>query len=305
MNLPSNITFIQRGWVNSNSILISGGNGPVIVDTGHFLGTVETLQLITENGVNPAEIKLIVNTHCHWDHLGANAAIREMSGAQTAVSAATAHILQTNDRQAMWLDYFAADLIPIVIDLAWQDGDVVQLGQYEFEVIATPGHAPDSIALYQPDTRLLISADALHENDCGILNTAVHGEQILDEAIETVHKLQQRDIALALPGHGAPIMDAAGSLQTLANKLARFKTHPEKMALHLLRRVAMTTVLMQQPIHRDTLIEQALARPWPHDYALRAGFNDPSHMLNHLLDSFIRRELITEQEGILTSLVPR
>ncbi|HUM69842.1 MAG TPA: MBL fold metallo-hydrolase, partial [Chloroflexota bacterium] len=187
----------------------------------------------------------------------------------------------------------------------WQDGDVVELGAYTFEVIATPGHAPDSIALYQPETRLLISADALHEGDCGILNTAVHGDHILDEAINTVNKLLQYDIALALPGHGGVMTDPAASLNALARRLAEFKTYPEKMALHLCRRVTMTAVLLAQPIGRQQFIEEALARPWPHDYAPRANCPDPAQLLHSLLDDFIQRGLLREQDGRLVSTVNR
>lgn len=304
MTLPPHFHFLQRGWINSNTVIITGGAGPVVVDTGHPSSAAETVRLIGQI-VDLTAIRLIVNTHCHWDHIGGNGVLREVSGAQTAVSAATAHILTQHDRRLMWLDYFAADCEPVTVDITWQDGDVVELGAYRFEVITTPGHAPDSIALYQPETRLLISADALHERDCGILNTAVHGDHILDEAITTVEKLQQYDIALVLPGHGGMITDPPASLHALARRLAEFKTYPEKMALHLLRRVTMTAVLLAQPISRQQFIEEALARPWPHDYAPRANCPDPERLLHQLLDDFIQRGLLREQDRNLSSLVPR
>lgn len=304
MNLLPHLQFLQRGWINSNTILITGGDGPVVVDTGHPEDVAETVRLV-EQVVTLADIRLIVNTHCHWDHVGANAALRALSGAPTAVSAATARIFAAHDRRAMWLDYFAADCEPIAVDVTWQDGQMVELGAYTFEVIATPGHAPDSIALYQPESRLLISADALHEGDCGILNTAVHGDHILDEAIAAVNRLQHYEIALALPGHGGLITDVPGSLNKLARRLADFKRHPEKMALHLLRRVIMTAVLLAQPVTRQQFINEAMTRPWPHDYTPRAGYTDPEELLNQLLDDFISRGLVREQDTYLTSLVPR
>lgn len=303
--LPPDIHFMQRGWINSNHIILDGRAGPVIIDTGHIIYVEETLQLLRQVGVEPAGIQMIVNTHCHWDHLGANGAIGELSGAVTATGSQTAVILRQNDRQAMWLDYFGAEMPPVSVDITWQDGEVVSLGNYDFEVIATPGHAPDAISLYQPETRLLISADALHDGDCGILNTAVHGPQVLDEAIETVNRLKKYDIALALPGHGGLITDPTASLERLDHKLARFKNHPEKMARHLLRRVAMTGLLLMQPVSREEFITGVLVRPWPHDYAHLAGFADPHTMLNHLIDTFIKRGLVIEQDDKLVSLVPR
>lgn len=305
MRLPAGITFIQRGWINSNHVLIDAEGGPVLVDTGHGAYVEETMAALRRAGADPAAIGLIVNTHCHWDHIGANAALKAVSGAATATSAATAKIFADNDRASLWVDYFAADPVLISVDMTWQDGDVVQLGAYAFEVISTPGHAPDSIALFQPAHRLLISADALHENDCGILNTAVHGDTILAEAQATVERLQACEARIALPGHGRIITDVAANLEMLAGRLASFKIYPEKMARHLVRRVTMTLVLMKQPVARETLVAFGLTRPWPFDYAAKAGFSDPEKMLHQILDSFIQRGLIREQQGQLTSLVPR
>lgn len=305
MTLPDDIQFIQRGWLNSNHILIGPKDSPILIDTGHILCLAETLQILQQHGYDPTKIQLIVNTHCHWDHLGANHAIRELSGALTATGVDTAVILRHHDREAMWLDYFDVDTPAVAVDITWQAGDVVQLGNYDFEVIATPGHAPDSIALYQPDTQLLISADALHEGDCGILNTAVHGPQVLDEAIETVNRLRQYEISWALPGHGQMITDVPASLEKLANRLRHFKIQPEKMARHLLKRVIMTDILLSQPIKREEFITYALTRPWLHDYAAMAGYKNPHTLLNDLLNTFIRRELIIEHDEALISLVPR
>lgn len=302
--LPEFIKFIQRGWVNANMIVVLGEGGPVVVDTGDFRYVDETLQLIEAEGVDLAEIQLIVNTHCHWDHFGANEAIRKLSGAPLATSAKTAVIFEKPDRKAMWLDYFGIDVAPQTVDIRWQDGDVVSLAGVPFQVIATPGHAPDGIALFQPETRLLISADALHENDCGILNTAVHGESVLDDALTTLARLRELDAQIALPGHGNIITDVPANLDALERRLHRFKDDPVQMALHLLRRVMMAGLLMNQPLPRDAMLDFCLKRPWPYDYAPRVGADDPEKLLNCLLDEFIERSLVSETDAGLTSFVP-
>ena len=96
------------------------------MDTGHPSSAAETVGLIGQV-VNPASVRLIVNTHCHWDHIGGNGALRDVSGAQTATGAATAHILTTHDRRLMWLDYFAADCEPVAVDITPD-----RPGEYEF-----------------------------------------------------------------------------------------------------------------------------------------------------------------------------
>jgi glyoxylase-like metal-dependent hydrolase (beta-lactamase superfamily II) len=305
MRLPPSVKFIQRGWFNSNHILITGGDGPVIVDTGHRADAAETVCLLRAAGVEPATIRLIVNTHCHWDHYGGNRALQALSGAPVATGAATADIFARNDQRAMWLDYFGVTAEPVTADITWQDGDEVEWGGLRFQVIAAPGHAPDAIALFQPDHRLLLCADALHENDCGILNVAVHGEAALAEAMATVERFRELGVALALPGHGPPITNVVGSLDRLAQRLARFQRDPAHLAWHLSRRVMMAYLLGWQPIGRTALIGRVSPWPWADEYAGRCGYQDVYLFLNGLLDDFVARGIAREVAGALTSIIPR
>lgn len=293
--MPSEIRFIERGWLNSNNILLVGGDGPVIVDTGHHADAYQTATLIEQQGVNPRKLALLVNTHCHWDHFGGNRTLRALSGAPLATSAATADIFARNDRRAMWLSYFNVDTTPLPADVTWRDGDRVELAGLRFDVLAAPGHAPDAIVLYQPDNRLLISADALHEKDCGVLNTAVHGVEALDAAIATVERLRRLDLRVVLPGHGPPITAPAASLNALAARLARFKRDPEALAWHFVRRVAMAAVLEMQPVPRADFIATVSAVPWVADYAPRCGYGtDYARFVADRLDEFCARKLVPQ-----------
>lgn len=297
--------FIQRGWLNSNQIVLDDSHGSVVIDTGHPAQAEATLQLLQAHGVNLMGIRLLVATHCHWDHFGATHALQAINQAPLATSDKTAVIFEQHDTHAMWLDYFGVALEPHHADIIWHDGDEVELAGWRFEIIGTPGHAPDSIALFQPDTRLLVSADALHENDCGILNTAVHGEDVLTDAIATVERLRTYDAAVALPGHGPIITDVAANLDALTTRLTRFQAEPAQMASHLLRRVLMSLILLVQPISRAELLALCLERPWLYDYAPRCGYDDPEKCFYDLLATFMARGLVIEAEAQLRSLVPR
>ncbi len=305
MNLPPQIRFIQRGWFNSNNILVVDGDGPVIIDTGHEDDAANTLQLIAAEGVDPHSIALIVNTHCHWDHFGGNRTLQKVSGAPLATSKQTAEIFAANDREAMWLDYFGVDFVPETAVITWQDGDRVELGGLEFEVIAAPGHAPDTIIFYQPDHKLLISADALHEKDCGVLNVVTHGSGIVDDALAVVERLLTYDIALVLPGHGPLITDAAGSLTALQERLLGFKRDPARLARHLARRVSMAALLESQPIQRQDFVNTVAALPWALDCAPMCNYADAHKFIADQLDEFQARGLLRTVEGKLMSNVPR
>lgn len=302
--LPSQFHFIQRGWLNSNSILLLGDGGPVIVDTGYITCVEETLALIRQAGVAPEALQLIVTTHGHCDHHGANAALKKVSHAPIAMSEATALLFARNDRRRLWLSYLGQEARLVTADLIYHDGDHITLAGMPFEVIATPGHAPDAISLYQPDTRVLICADALWENDCGILNMVVHGRAALETAVATVQRLMTYDVAVAIPGHGRLIADVTQNLEAVARRLARFRREPSQLAWHFVRRVTMFNVLRFQPLNRETLAQNTLAWPWLHDYAPACGYTDAAPLLDFILDDFLERELLQIQNGLLTSVLP-
>ncbi len=303
--LPPSVRFWQRGWHNANHVLLLGGEGPVLVDTGGDEDGAVLLKMMQAEGVAAAALRLIVNTHAHWDHCGGNQAIQAASGAPIAANPLAAAWFAQQERYLTWLDYFAVPFTYTPAGLIWQDGDEVQLGELVWQVIAIPGHAPDAIALYQPEHKLLISADALHLNDCGIINVAVHGWEALDAAAATTARLQQLEIALALPGHGPLITDAAASLERIASMLAGFRADPEKLHRHLVRRVFIATLLGQQPISRSALLAWMLHLPWTSDYLPTTGYPNAAAQLHDLLHTFIQQGIVIEQNGLLTCTVPR
>lgn len=303
--LSPSIRFWQRGWHNANHILLLGGDGPVLVDTGGDEDGAVLLKLMEDEGVNAAALSLIVNTHSHWDHSGGNRIIQALSGAPLAASPLAAEWFAQQERRLTWLDYFAVPFEFVPADLVWQDGDVVQLGEFCWQVIAIPGHAPDAIALYQPEHKLLISADALHLNDCGIINVVVHGWEALDAAANTIARLQKLDIALALPGHGPLITDVPASLDRVSAMLAQFRTEPEKLYRHLVRRVFIATLLACQPVSQSALLEWMLALPWTTDYLPTSGYPNAAAQLHDLLSTFIQQGVIIEQNDLLTCTVPK
>ncbi|MEM8862066.1 MAG: MBL fold metallo-hydrolase, partial [Chloroflexota bacterium] len=182
MILPPEFTFIQRDWLNCNSIIIQGDGPPALVDSGHLTHKDETLALIRNAGVEVETIAQIAVTHSHCDHHGANKTIKSLSGATIGMGPLTAEWFAKNEQYLTWFEQLTQEADVVPADEIYNEGDIVTLSGMPFEVITLPGHAPDCIGYYQPDTRVLIGADAMWENDLGVLHTAVHGPTILDDA---------------------------------------------------------------------------------------------------------------------------
>ncbi len=116
----------------------------MIIDPGAEAGRI--LKTVQEEGLN---IKMIVATHMHGDHIGALAKVKEATGADFAVHEAEASrkgVASLNRMMgAMMGGSFRAPPQP---ERTLHDGDVVEIGDLSFRVIHTPGHSPGGICLY-------------------------------------------------------------------------------------------------------------------------------------------------------------
>ena len=99
---------------------------------------------------NRWKLDWIINTHHHWDHTGANEAIKRATGCRVAGAAADRHRIPE-------------------IDLAFADGDTFRLGGAEPKVISTPGHTSGHICLWFEREQALLSGDTLFLMGCGKL----------------------------------------------------------------------------------------------------------------------------------------
>ena len=311
--LPSEFTFIQRGWLNCNSILIQGDGPPALVDSGHLRYVDESLSLIRQAGVEPETIKQIATTHCHCDHHGANKTIKALSGATVGMGPLTAEWFATNEMRLTWFDQLSQDADTIPADEIYSEGDIVSLSGVPFEIVSLPGHAPDSIGFFQPDTRVLIGADAMWENDLGVLHTAVHGPSILDDAELAVRKIMQLDPAVVIPGHGNLITNVQENGEKVLKRITSFRQEPSRAAWHIARRFMMYGILTLQPLSRNDYIRMVIKDGWVFDYLDDINLHQEKRytrenieaLFHDMADEFISRGLVVEKDGILTSLVPK
>lgn len=152
-----------------------------IIDTG-FPSTPEKyiFPYLKRLGFSPEKISLVVNTHCHGDHIGGNSIIRKLTDAKIAAHKLEARWIENPERQyeELWgryPQYFPVDeekkrkflqsiVSDLKIDIELEDGDTIKLGGYPFKIIHTPGHSKGSICLYNEDNRLLVSGDSIQGN---------------------------------------------------------------------------------------------------------------------------------------------
>ncbi len=139
-----------------NCFVIKDGGEAVVIDPGEA-----TPQLL--RSVADAKVKLVVNTHCHCDHSGGNAAVMKATGAPLAIHREELPLLQTLEQQGLMFGVpFPPSPDP---DQYLEEGDVITVGSVQLKVLHTPGHSPGHIVLASDG--FVIAGDVLFAGSIG------------------------------------------------------------------------------------------------------------------------------------------
>ena len=125
-----NLYFI--GTHPSSVHLIDTGDGLMLIDTGCLDNLYLVIQNMWELGFNPKDIKKILISHGHYDHMNATAALVNMTGAKTYIGEADLHMVTGE------INHCTLPLRPFKPDVLLKDGDIVTLGNTSVRCVSTP-----------------------------------------------------------------------------------------------------------------------------------------------------------------------
>ena len=141
------------------------------------------------------ELRFIVSTHRHWDHIGDNAEAVVATGATLAVHIADRHGLERPEQ--MSAPFPVPPSVP-ALDLA--EGSHIRFGDIDLVVLHTPGHTEGSVCLLNNDDGFLISGDTLFAGGWGRTDLPGGDDEQMIDSLARLGTLEDR-LAL-LPGHG-------------------------------------------------------------------------------------------------------
>lgn len=145
------------------------------------------------------QLKTIINTHGHFDHVGANKELQEATGAPIAIHAADAPMLSQPSAEALF--FTGGRLQPSQASILLQEGDVLDFGRYQLKVLHTPGHTPGGICLVLLQEPIVYVGDTLFAGSIG--RTDFPGgsfEDLINSVRTKIFTLG--DHYLVMPGHG-------------------------------------------------------------------------------------------------------
>ncbi len=183
---------LQMQWVElgfvSAYVLVRGSEA-AIVDTGVAGSGAAINTALTDLGLAPADVRSIILTHNHGDHVGG---LGELEGAMTnaTVYAGTGDV--DSIRTSLTLSEVG-------------DGDEV----FGLGIVNTPGHTVGSISVFDTDTGLLVAGDAINgDGSGGITGANANFSEDLAEANASVAKMAALMPQVAAFGHGGgPVME--------------------------------------------------------------------------------------------------
>ncbi|MBS3051234.1 MAG: MBL fold metallo-hydrolase [Candidatus Aenigmarchaeota archaeon] len=195
-------------------------DGELLVDAGtgiYFGGMKKEIGQLCDI----KNIKLLVNTHCHFDHTGGNKKFQDWLKLSIAAHTGDKKAVETGN--GSMAELFGQKSRIMTVNKALRAGAFIKTTNFVFEVMQTPGHTPGSICLYEKNKRILISGDTLFENTVG--RTDLPGGD-RGQLINSLKALSELQIEYLLPGHGSP---KKGGVDFLIKQMINFSSESKKI----------------------------------------------------------------------------
>jgi len=192
----------------------------VLIDSGisqHFNFLTKDLKDI---GVDTRSLNMIINTHEHVDHFGANRYLQERNPILAHRYAATKIV--SADDEVMLCRAHGEDPTGYQVNMWLENLNVLDLGDWFLKVLHTPGHTSGSLCIYEPRRKVLISGDTVFARGTisDISSSGSYGEYI-----NSLARLNTMKIDLLLPGHGAISVDVEEDIEKAIENARRKHEH--------------------------------------------------------------------------------
>jgi len=161
-----NIKIFTFNQFFENTFIISDStNECIIIDPGCYdKNEKQILQdYILSNNLVPTRL---INTHCHIDHILGNNFVSKTWDLELEIHQKDIDLLKNSKDIADLYGFVNYEKSPITNKFL-VEGDIIEFGKSNLEVLFTPGHAPGHISLYSKNENFIISGDVLFNNSIG------------------------------------------------------------------------------------------------------------------------------------------
>jgi glyoxylase-like metal-dependent hydrolase (beta-lactamase superfamily II) len=190
--------FLLRGENGgSHSYVIRGDYKNVLIDSGLDRNFSKLQESLLTLGIKVRDIDIVMNTHEHFDHIGANRYFQDYALIAAHRFAATK--IAVKDRYVTMYESGDLNEPPMKVHLWLEDKFCLDLGNYVLEVVHTPGHTSGSICIYEINLKLLFTGDTVFDE--GTLSYISESGSVGDY-INSIGRLGTLKVHEIYPGHG-------------------------------------------------------------------------------------------------------
>lgn len=209
IELQSNLFQIQGSDGGSHSYLIRGDYKNVLIDAGLDKNFFQLQSALLTIGIKVRDIDIVINTHEHFDHIGANRYFQDY--ALIAAHRFAAVKIAVKDKYVTMYESGDLNELPLKIHLWLEDKFRFDIGNFVLEVIHTPGHTSGSICIFELNNKLLFTGDTVFAD--GTLSYISESGSIGDY-INSIGRLGIISVHEIYPGHGAISKQPEHDMQT-------------------------------------------------------------------------------------------
>jgi glyoxylase-like metal-dependent hydrolase (beta-lactamase superfamily II) len=219
--LDCNVFIIES---NDESLLIDSGLGDSF-SQGYGVQPNSLIQL--ERAIKERNIDQAVLTHGHLDHVGGIMGLQsKLHLKKIYASEIEAKYLKKGDSSFI-SPFFGSKCSPINITHELEEGDRITIGEYDFQVLHTPGHTSGSISLWEAKNKILVSGDTVFPHGSFGRTDLPSGSS--KNLIDSLKRLTKLDVKILLPGHMPP---SSSSSDATARSIKRSYEIAREMLLY-------------------------------------------------------------------------
>lgn len=299
--LPASLRVLERGWLSANNILFFDGEQATLIDSGYVSHAGQTVELV-RHALDGRQLKRLINTHSHSDHIGGNAALQQAFGCEIIVPAGLHAVIADWDENALLLSPLGQQSARFQHDSLLGAGSELEMGGLNWQSLAVPGHDMEALAYYNPENRLLISGDALWENGFGVIFPELLGEADgLASTRATLEMLGRLAIDTVIPGHGRPFGSVDLALERAFRRVDSFQQNIEKLAWHAIKVIVSFAMMEKQRLPQGEFPAFMLSLPFAVDVNNRYLSLDEDKLVERVERELLLVNALRRQDGWLVA----
>ncbi|MFX0085110.1 MAG: MBL fold metallo-hydrolase [Candidatus Hodarchaeota archaeon] len=212
--IMTGITWLLGQGLDCNVFIIESKGESLLVDSGLGGGMIQSFGLQKnsvselEDAINLKNVKQVLLTHGHIDHVGGVMALQTKLDLEVITSKIEAQHLKVGDSSYIE-PFLGSKCPPVKVSREVNEGAFLDVGKFSFKVLHTPGHTHGSISLWDSQNQILISGDTVFPQGSFGRTDLRTGDS--KDLIASLECLSQLKVKILLPGHMPPLLSSSDS----------------------------------------------------------------------------------------------